>query len=246
MNFQQILFFISIIFLFSCQQQKPHMALYPSESSQERVDWEIQRLADPITGKIPNNIRQKELAFAKNLPKSNSFSKNNWLHRGPYNVGGRTRALCLDVTDENIILAGGASGGMFRSTDGGQSWTMTTDPSQEHRISCLTQDRRPGKENIWYFGTGENRGSYVINVSLYGNGIWKSIDGGLSWDSLPITTTNTPTSLDGDFDFMFSLKTDPSNDSLDVVYAATRGDIYRSENGGNSWSKQLGGPNSNY
>ena len=57
MNFQQILFFISIIFLFSCQQEKPHMALYPSESSQERVDWEIQRLADPITGKIPNNIR---------------------------------------------------------------------------------------------------------------------------------------------------------------------------------------------
>ena len=60
---------------------------------------------------------------------------------------------------------------------------------------------------------------------MYGNGIWKSTDGGLSWDSLPITTTNTPTTLDGDFDFMFSLKTDPSNDSLDVVYAATRGDI---------------------
>jgi hypothetical protein len=39
------------------------MALYPSESSQERVDWEIQRLADPITGKIPKNIRQKELLF---------------------------------------------------------------------------------------------------------------------------------------------------------------------------------------
>ena len=134
------------------------MALYPSESSKERVEWEIERLADPNTGEIPVNIRQKELLFAKNLPKSNSFSKNNWLHRGPYNVGGRTRALCLDVLDENTILAGGASGGMFRSTDGGQSWTMTTDPSQEHRISCLTQDRRPGKENIWYFGTGENRG----------------------------------------------------------------------------------------
>ena len=246
MNFLRLLIFSFFILLFSCQEKKTSVALYPSESSKERVEWEIERLADPNTGEIPVNIRQKELLFAKNLPKSNSFSKNNWLHRGPYNVGGRTRALCLDVLDENTILAGGASGGMFRSTDGGQSWTMTTDPSQEHRISCLTQDRRPGKENIWYFGTGENRGSYVINVSMYGNGIWKSTDGGLSWDSLPITTTNTPTTLDGDFDFMFSLKTDPSNDSLDVVYAATRGDIYRTEDGGSTWTKQLGGPNSNY
>ena len=242
----RLIFLCFVVLFFSCQEKKQTMALYPSESSQERVDWDIQRLADPITGKIPKNIRQKELLFSKNLPKSNSFSKNNWQHRGPYNVGGRTRALCLDVLDENTILAGGASGGMFRSTDGGQSWNMTTEPSQEHRISCLSQDRRPGKENIWYFGTGENRGSYVINESLYGNGIWKSIDGGLSWDSLPMTTTNTPTSLDGDFDFMFSLKTDPSNDSLDVVYAATRGDIYRTEDGGTNWSKQLGGANSNY
>ena len=246
MKFIKLSVILSLLVLFSCQEKKQGIALYPSENPKERVEWDLQRLADPNTGEIPKNIRQKELLFAKNLPKSKSFSKNNWLHRGPYNVGGRTRALCLDVLDENTILAGGASGGMFRSTDGGQSWTMTTDPSQEHRISCLTQDRRPGKENVWYFGTGENRGSYVINVSLYGNGIWKSIDGGLSWDSLPITTTNTPTSLDGDFDFMFSLKTDPSNDSLDVVYAATRGDIYRTEDGGGSWTKQLGGPNNNY
>ena len=71
---------------------------------------------------------------------------------------------------------------MFRSIDAGASWTMNTQPSQEHRISCLTQDSRDGKENIWYFGTGENRGSYLSDVSIYGNGIWKSIDGGLTWD----------------------------------------------------------------
>ena len=152
----RISIFLLTVFFFSCKEKNQTVALYPLESPKERIEWEIQRLADPVTGNIPNNIRQKELLFAKNLPKSKSFNKSNWLHRGPYNVGGRTRALCLDVLDENTILAGGASGGMFRSTDGGQSWTMTTEPSQEHRISCLTQDRRPGKENVWYFGTGEN------------------------------------------------------------------------------------------
>ena len=220
--------------------------MYASDNPAERVAWERMRLVDPATGEVPKNIRQKEMIFAKTLPKSSAMSKSNWKHRGPYNVGGRTRALAFDVLNENTLLAGGATGGMFRSIDAGASWNMTTNVSQEHRISCLTQDKRLGKENVWYFGTGENRGSYLGDVSVYGNGIWKSIDGGLSWDSLPITASNTPTVLDGDFDFTFSIKTDVSNDSLDVVYVATRGDIYRSEDGGLNWVKQLGGANQYY
>ena len=77
MNSMRLIILCCLVLFFSCQEKQQKMALYPSESSQERVDWEIQRLADPITGKIPNNIRQKELLF----------SKNNWEHRGPYNVG---------------------------------------------------------------------------------------------------------------------------------------------------------------
>ena len=241
-----LLFTLGLIFFSSCTEPKNKSVMYASDNPAERIIWERMRLADPTTGEVPKNIRQKEMIFAKTLPKSSAMSKTNWKHRGLYNVGGRTRALVFDVLDENTILAGGATGGMFRSVDGGASWNMTTNPNQEHRISCLTQDKRVGKENVWYFGTGENRGSYLSDVSVYGNGIWKSIDGGLSWDSLHITTSNTPTVLDGDFDFTFSIKTDVSNDSLDVVYVATRGDIYRSEDGGLNWSKQLGGANIYY
>ena len=244
--FQILPFILSLVIASSISEKENKSVFYPSDNPSERIVWEQMRLIDPATGEIPKNIRKKEMTFAKTIPISKNFSKSNWINRGPFNVGGRTRALALDVLDENIILAGGASGGMFRSIDAGASWTMTTQPSQEHRISCLTQDRRDGKENIWYFGTGENRGSYLSDVSIYGNGIWKSIDGGLSWDSLPITTSNTPTVLDGDFDFTFSIKTDFSNDSLDVVYVATRGDIYKSIDGGLSWTKQLGGSNTNY
>jgi len=230
----------------SCTQKNNKQVVYASDNPAERIVWERLRLADPATGEVPKNIRKKEMIFAKTLPKSTSMSKANWKLRGPYNVGGRTRALAFDVVDENIILAGGATGGMFRSINGGASWDMTTNPNQEHRISCLTQDKRVGHENTWYFGTGENRGSYLSDISVYGNGIYKSIDGGLSWDSLPITTSNTPTVLDGDFDFTFSIKSDISNDSLDVVYVATRGDIYRSEDGGLNWNKELGGANQYY
>ena len=241
-----ILPFVISLFLITTNKENNQLIAFPSDNPIQRAEWEHMRLADPNTGEIPKKIRKKERMYASTLPKISSMTKEGWVHRGPYNVGGRTRALSVDILDENIILAGGASGGMFRSVDGGNSWMMTTKTGQEHRISCLTQDKRAGKENVWYFGTGENRGSYIGDVSMYGNGIWKSIDGGLSWDSLSITTSNTPTLLDGDFDFTFSIKTDNSNDSLDVVYVATRGDIYRSQDGGITWLKQLGGANNNY
>ena len=53
------------------------------------------------------------MMFAQTLPVSNVLSKSNWIHRGPYNVGGRTRALAIDVLNEDILFAGGASGGML-------------------------------------------------------------------------------------------------------------------------------------
>ena len=235
-------FLISLLLINSENDPVSKSVFFASDNPAERVVWEQMRLADPNTGEIPKNIRKKEMAFAKTLPKSSSISKANWVHRGPYNVGGRTRALAIDILDENVLLAGGASGGMFRSTDGGLSWSMTTDPNQLHNVTCVSQDKRDGKENIWYFGSGELSGSSASAGGAYygGNGIYKSVDGGLSWDSLEVTATNT-NSFDSNFDFIWNIATDPSNDSLDVVYAATYGCIYKSEDGGENWSKKLGG-----
>lgn len=238
---------LGISLLYSCTETNENKTIpIAADNPAERVVWEQIRLIDPSTGSIPRDIRRKEMMFAKTLPKSTALSKANWVHRGPYNVGGRTRALAMDVLDENILFAGGVTGGMYRSTDGGQSWDLTTDPSQLHNVTCISQDKRPGKENVWYFGSGENRGGWLGDVSFLGNGIFKSVDGGLSWDSIPVTMSNTPQSVDHDFDFIWNIVTDQSNDSLDVVYAATHGDIYRSEDGGASWSKQLGGQNIYY
>ncbi|MBC8511058.1 MAG: T9SS type A sorting domain-containing protein [Cryomorphaceae bacterium] len=242
-----LLFAIGLAIFSSCTENKKSIVAFASDNPAERVVWERIRLADPATGQIPNDIRKKEMIFAKTLPKSTAMSKANWLHRGPYNVGGRTRALAMDVQDENILFAGGASGGMFRSTDGGLSWAMTTSPNQLHNVTCVSQDTRIGHEDTWYFGSGELTGSSASGGEAYygGNGIYKSVDGGLSWDSLAVTATNT-NGFDSDFDFIWNVKTDPSNDSLDVVYAAVYSAIYRSENGGNSWTKVLGGGSAYY
>ena len=89
-----LLFIIGIFIISSCSNQKKKSVVYASDNPAERVVWEHIRLADPNTGQVPRKMRQKEIAFAKTIPKSNILNKANWIHRGPYNVGGRTRALC--------------------------------------------------------------------------------------------------------------------------------------------------------
>ena len=78
---------------------------------------------------------------------------------------------------------------------------------------------RKGKYMV-FWKHGENRGGWLGDVSFLGNGIYKSTDGGLSWDSLHITTSNTPQADDSDFDFVWNIVTDPSNDSMDVLYVS--------------------------
>lgn len=204
------------------------------------------RLRNPLTGELPKDMRKRELAFAATLPQQNDNSRSTqWQNRGPYNLGGRTRALALDVTNENIILAGQATGGMWRSTDAGASFTKTTQPGQLHSVTCVAQDKRAGKTNVWYYGTGEQYG--VVNAAGFssqfsGDGIFKSTDNGLTWAQLPSTVSNTPTTLyqKRDFDFVWQIVTDPTNTTQDEVYAATVNGIWRSTDGGGNWTPVLG------
>lgn len=216
-----------------------------------RYQYELQRLRDPATGTIPASIRRKELTFSKSLPVHRLFQYHKgtallqsqaWTFEGPDNIGGRTRALAIDIADENNLLAGGVSGGMFRSSDGGVSWLDTSDPLVLHSISCLVQDTRTGMTDVWYYGTGEYRGNSASGGGspFRGDGIYKSTDNGKSWTVLASTNLETPHLWDGDFDYIWNLAVDPSNDTEDVVYAAVYGGIMRSTDGGISWTAVLG------
>lgn len=222
-----------------------------------RARYEWMRLRDPATGRMPFNMRAKELAFAAALPTKESVvaSKLNksgrssgeqlltWSARGPDNVGGRTRALAIDASNENRILAGGISGGMWLSTDGGTSWTKTSSLVGLQSVTCVAQDTRSGQTGTWYYGTGEFRGNSASggSASYRGDGIFKSTDSGLSWDVLSSTSTGAPQSFDQLFDYVWNVVTDPSNSTQDEVYAATYGAIWRSTNGGTLWSAVRGG-----
>jgi hypothetical protein len=202
-----LLFFIGISFIgfISCDRKTTSDNLiYDSdglEAPRERILYEITRLMDPATGKIPAGIVKRELDFARHLPKDQDYLRNHsatWMNRGPYYVGGRTRAFAVDVDNENILLAGAVSGGMWRSTDQGKSWIKITPADQLLSVSCITQDKRIGKTNTWYYGTGESYGNSASasGAYFYGNGIWKSTDNGLTWNILPATSSGKVTEYD--------------------------------------------------
>ena len=140
---------------------KARSEFFSRENVQQRGEYIHQMLANPSTDEIPINIRElenqfaQELAFKANLNRlrmraagmdsKNAPSLLTWSSLGPNNVGGRTRAVAIDVQNENIILAAGVSGGVWRSSNGGQSWTKTTKSDQLHSVTCIVQDTRPGK-----------------------------------------------------------------------------------------------------
>ncbi len=220
-----------------------------------RIDYEFMMVRDPILNKIPDNIVRREQRFARGLPKREEpvlLMKGNsqpttavattWVERGPTNIGGRTRVFAADVANPGTLLAGSVAGGMWKSTDDGASWWPTTTPSQIHSTTCITQDTRTGSTGTWYVGTGEFRGSTNNNTrwgALYrGDGIFRSTDNGSSWVLLPSTSSGTPQTTDN-FDYVWSVATDPSNSSQEELYAATWNGIYRSIDGGGTWSTQL-------
>ncbi len=225
------------------------------DNAPERNAYEFERLRNPNTNAIPNGIRNKELNFSSKISEGNdskrllnSVSKSSkagsfsyWQNRGPFNVGGRTRALAIDRTNEDVILAGGVSGGMWRSTDAGATWTKVTNNRQSPSVTCIVQDPRPGKERIWYYGSGEDIGNSASAGGAFfaGTGIYKSINGGRTWRLLESTNDNDIQSF-SPFDVVNSIDINPTNGD---VYVGTFNGVHRSQDGGNSFQEVLaGGP----
>jgi photosystem II stability/assembly factor-like uncharacterized protein len=176
----------------------------------------------------PLNYRVKELFSAKSKAKSlkSKASTITWNQRGPANVGGRTRGLIIDPEDasHNTWFAGAATGGIWKTTDGGQSWTCLTDALPNLSVNTLAMAK--SNPQIIYAGTGE---SFPGGTFLQGSGVFKSSDKGSTWTQLTATADNE------DFVYVNRLVVSPTDPNIVVV--ATESGIMKTIDGGDIWNK---------
>ena len=144
-------------------------------------------------------------------------------------VSGRVTAIAIDPTAPDTIYLGAAQGGVWKSTDNGNSWTPKSDHEVSLAIGALAID--PNSPRTVYAGTGEGNSSLD---SYYGLGILKSTDGGDSWNSFASTTFLTTK--------FFRLVVDPgSGTPAKRLFAATEMGLFRSIDGGESWNPLTSG-----
>lgn len=220
------------------------------ENPAARLAYEYQLLANPATGEVPENIRKRELTFQKQLLSQPAYLKQanlrqaqtEWSLSGPFNVGGRTRGADIDIRDEDVIIAAGVSGGIWKTTEGGRSWYRTTHPEIHNGVSYLIQDKRAGKQNNWYASTGEQVGNSArgVNAPYRGNGILKSSDNGETWTFLESTQTEDPTVFNSQFQYTWNLLINQKKTDITELWVASYGGILRSQDGGTTWEAMLG------
>jgi photosystem II stability/assembly factor-like uncharacterized protein len=154
-----------------------------------------------------------------------------WEPLGPGNIGGRTRTLVIHPAHPEIMYAGGVSGGVWKTTDGGQSWTPLADGIANIAVNSMAI--HPEDPDILYVGTGEGYFREIVRgtwLPLRGAGIFKTEDGGATWS--PLQSTESPA-----FHWVNDLIISPKDP--DRLYAATRTGVHVSENGGQTWSYLL-------
>ena len=150
---------------------------------------------------------------------------------GPFR-GGRSCAVTGVEGQPNIYYMGTTGGGIWKSIDGGQSWKNISDGFFGGSIGAIATGTQ--NKNILYVGTGENtlRG----NVSPGYGGLFKSYDGGKTWESIGLEKGM----------HVGRIRVHPNND--DVVFVSVIGNIfktgpdrgvYKTTNGGKSWKKEL-------
>lgn len=183
---------------------------------------------DPATGEIKfDEIRNNYLNYKAKQTKSGRSIGMNWQLLGPANIGGRSRALIVDKDDNDVLVVGAVSGGIFRSTSGGNRWERI-----ENNDAVMISSGCQTSNGNMYLGTGSTFGE-----DFPGTGIYKSTDRGLTWTQIASTVPADPVngSQSQDWTYVNDLAAHPSEPN--TIYAATNTGLFISTDGGSTWTK---------
>ena len=166
-----------------------------------------------------------------NTSMSKMLENYNWRAIGPANMGGRVTDIDGVPGDPSTFYVSGADGGIFKTTNGGVSFNPIFENQRAYSIGALTI--APSDNNILWVGTGEGDPRNSVG---YGWGVYKSIDGGMSWKHLGLKNTER----------IKRIVVDPKNPNIACVCALgkewgpnkERG-VFKTIDGGETWEKIL-------
>jgi len=160
-----------------------------------------------------------------------TFERLEWRSIGPSNMSGRVADVEGVPGNPNIVYVGSASGGVWKTTNGGNSWTPIFERQGTLSIGDIALE--PNNPDVIWVGTGE---SNARNSVSFGDGVYKSTDGGKNWKHLGLKETNT----------ISRIIIHPNNP--DIVYVAAVGrlwgpneerGVFMTTDGGKTWTKTL-------
>ncbi len=150
---------------------------------------------------------------------------------GPAINSGRVVDFAVQPDAHHIIYAATASGGLWKTTNAGITWTPIFDKEGSYSIGCVTLD--PSNPAVVWVGTGENNSQRSV---AFGDGVYKSLDGGANWENVGLKES----------EHIGMIAVDPRDS--DVVYVAAQGPlwkaggdrgVYKTTDGGANWERVL-------
>ncbi|KPL25800.1 MAG: glycosyl hydrolase, partial [Bacteroides sp. SM1_62] len=161
-----------------------------------------------------------------------SFAGLKFRNIGPAFTSGRIADIAIHPENNNIWYVAVGSGGVWKTTNAGVTWTPIFDSQPVYSIGCVSID--PNNPNTVWVGTGEDVGGRHVGI---GDGVYKSTDGGQHWKNMGLKSSEHIARI--------IIHPDHSN----VVYVAAQGPlwnkggergIYKSVDGGEQWKRVLG------
>lgn len=164
-------------------------------------------------------------------PLENAFSKLEWRSIGPATMGGRIADIEGVPGDPNVVYVASSSGGLWKTTNGGTTWKPIFE--RQGTLSIGDIALVPGNPDVVWVGTGE---SNVRNSVSFGDGVYKSTDGGKTWQHVGLKQT----------EHISAIAINPQNP--DIVYVGALGHafgpneergVFMTTDGGKTWNKTL-------
>ncbi|MEP6880413.1 MAG: hypothetical protein ABI866_00400, partial [Dokdonella sp.] len=177
----------------------------------------------------PSLVQAAEKKVDSGPMKAETFAGIEMRGIGPAMISGRIADLAVNPNDKSIWYVAAATGGLWKTINAGTTWTPIFDDQGSFSLGCVTID--PNNPLVIWLGSGENNSQRSVS---YGDGVYKSIDGGTTWTNMGLKTS----------EHISQITVDPRDSN--VVWVAAQGPLWAAggerglfvtRDAGKTWSK---------